>query len=393
MEISKIENWVFYFLCGFALFSSTSIAIGNIFLSLTIAAGALRLWKKHDDVKELIRVDKALAYPFLLFVAAMVFTSLFSTDMVNSLRTVSDHYLYRATAFYMVLMFIRDKKKILTILLCGFLSHIANDLVCNYQGMVEDSFRAEGLIGIMMTAHNLDMWIPVIVLGIMANPFKGKWKHIYGLCCLIAFGALIYNGTRGVWVAMALIIPVLLLLYMESKAKAAAAIVAIAILIGGIFATVPALYNRVATISDTNMQSNSERLLLWQSARNMYFDYMLTGVGYANFGTQYHEKYILPEAKEPELGHAHSNFFQVLAESGTIGTITFLIWCLGTLQYCVMGWLQKKNVGYLAMLGIFLGIMLQGLTEYTMGASMAMKLFWLLIGLSYQWIQLSRSEN
>ena len=258
---------------------------------------------------------------------------------------------------------------------------------------MENSFRAEGFIGIMMTAHNLDMWIPVTVLGIMANPFKGKWKYIYGLCCIIAFGALIYNGTRGVWVAMALIIPVLLLLYMESKAKAAAAIVAIAILIGGIFATVPALYNRVATISDTNMQSNSERLLLWQSARNMYFDYMLTGVGYANFSRQYHEKYVLPEAREPGLGHAHSNFFQILAESGVIGITAFIIWCLCSLLYCVKGWFQKKNAGYLAMLGIFLGIMLQGLTEYTMGASMGMKLFWLLMGLSYQWIQLSRGEN
>ncbi len=27
----KAERWIFYFLCGYALFSSTSIAVGNVF--------------------------------------------------------------------------------------------------------------------------------------------------------------------------------------------------------------------------------------------------------------------------------------------------------------------------------------------------------------------------
>ena len=40
-NVSSIEKWVFYFLCGFALFSSTSIAMGNVFLSLAIVAAAI----------------------------------------------------------------------------------------------------------------------------------------------------------------------------------------------------------------------------------------------------------------------------------------------------------------------------------------------------------------
>ena len=50
-NVLGIEKWIFYFLCGFALFSSTSIAMGNVFLSLAIVAGAVRLWKKHDDIR------------------------------------------------------------------------------------------------------------------------------------------------------------------------------------------------------------------------------------------------------------------------------------------------------------------------------------------------------
>ncbi len=76
----KVERWIFYFLCGYALFSSTSIAVGNVFLSLSIVAALFRVYKKHDDWRELLQIDKKLAVPFLWFVGMMLVSSLFSTD-------------------------------------------------------------------------------------------------------------------------------------------------------------------------------------------------------------------------------------------------------------------------------------------------------------------------
>lgn len=40
-------------------------------------------------------------------------------------------------------------------------------------------------------------------------------------------------------------------------------------------------------------------------------------------------------------------------------------------------------------MAIFLGLMLQGVTEYTMGDSIVMKLFWFGLGVSYQWTKLN----
>ena len=54
------EKWVFYFMCGFALFSSVSMAGGNIFLSLGIVAFLVRLHYKHDDVKDIFQKNKTL---------------------------------------------------------------------------------------------------------------------------------------------------------------------------------------------------------------------------------------------------------------------------------------------------------------------------------------------
>ena len=391
-NVASIEKWVFYFLCGFALFSSTSIAMGNVFLSLAIVAGAVRLWKKHDDIRELLTVDMSLAVPFLLFVAAAIFTSFFSTDMVKSFRVISDHYLYRMTGFYVVLMFIRHKKQLVQLLVLAFISHIINDAVCVYQAVSNGYIRTSGIIGSMMTGGSLDVWIPIIAVALMSGKLQGNKKYIFWFASIIAVGGLICNATRGTWLAMVVIIPLLMLLYMRSKLKALAAITVVMALVAGLFMSMPSFQHKMSSIGDTKMQSNAERLLLWQSAYNMFQDYPLTGVGYATFKKNYQEIYISPEAKEPYLGHAHNNFFHVLAECGFIGAACLLIWWLGTGIYCIKGWLRQRNLGYLALLGLFMGIMLQGLTEYTMGDSIVMKLFWFMLGLAYQWIHVCTEE-
>ena len=272
-NVSSIEKWVFYFLCGFALFSSTSIAMGNDFLSLAIVAGAVRLWKKHDDIRELLTVDMSLAVPFLLFVAAAIFTSFFSTDMVKSFRVISDHYLYRMTGFYVVLMFIRHKKQLVQLLVLAFISHIINDAVCVYQAVSNGYIRTSGIIGNMMTGGSLDVWIPIIAVALMSGKLQGNKKYIFWFASIIAVGGLICNATRGTWLAMVVIIPLLMLLYMRSKLKALAAITVVMALVAGLFMSMPSFQHKVSSIGDTKMQSNAERLLLWQSAYNMFQDH------------------------------------------------------------------------------------------------------------------------
>lgn len=391
-NVSSIEKWVFYFLCGFALFSSTSIAMGNVFLSLAIVAGAVRLWKKHDDIRELLTVDMSLAVPFLLFVAAAIFTSFFSTDMVKSFRVISDHYLYRMTGFYVVLMFIRQKKQLVQLLVLAFFSHVINDIVCVYQTIDTGVLRTGGIIGCMMTGGSLDVWIPIIAVALLTGKLRGNKKYIFWVASIIAVGGLICNATRGTWLAMVVTIPLLMLLYMRSKLKALATITVVMALVAGLFMSMPSFQQKVSSIGDTKLQGTAERFLLWQSAYNMFQDHPLTGVGYATFKKNYREIYISPEAKEPNLGHAHNNFFHVLAECGFIGAACLLIWWLGTGVYCIKGWLCQRNPGYLALLGLFMGIMLQGLTEYTMGDSIVMKLFWFMLGLAYQWIHVCTEE-
>ena len=183
--------------------------------------------------------------------------------MVKSFRVISDHYLYRMTGFYVVLMFIRHKKQLVQLLVLAFISHIINDAVCVYQAVSNGYIRTSGIIGSMMTGGSLDVWITIIAVALMSGKLQGNKKYIFWFASIIAVGGLICNATRGTWLAMVVTIPLLMLVYMRSKLKALATITVVMALVAGLFMSMPSFQHKVSSIGDTKMQSNAERLLLW----------------------------------------------------------------------------------------------------------------------------------
>lgn len=59
--------------------------------------------------------------------------------------------------------------------------------------------------------------------------------------------------------------------------------------------------------------------------------------------------------------------------------------------YGVSFWIKTKSVMAWIFLAVLLGIFTQGLTEYNMGNSAVMKLYWLLLGLCLQWMRLEKA--
>ncbi len=389
-KVGKIEKWIFYFLCGYALSSSVSIGGANIFLGLATVTAIVRLVKKHDDWRELLKVDKGLCAPFFIFIGVLILTNFFSLDIEASARNMVQFYINNFEPFLLAIMFVRKKDCLLKLAGILVVSSIINDVYCIFQ-WINGSFRPDGFLRIMSTAGMLSIGVPVLALFFVCA--NRKIKYYLGLALAISSLTAIFNNTRGAWVAIMVTVVVICVLYAKSKIKALALLGAVLIGLSLVSYNVEWIHVRMVSITNiTDDRSNKERLYLWTSSRNMAADYPLTGVGSGNFGRQYHEKYMLPEAKEPDLIHAHNLFFHELAEHGYPGGIAFIIWVLGTLVYCVRGWHKEKNIGYLFLMTIFLGLMLNGLTERSFGHPIVMKLFWFGIGLSYQWIRLNR-EN
>ena len=388
-SVTKIEKWIFYFLCGYALCSSISMGGSNVCLGLATVAAIIRLVKKHDDWRDLLTVDKWLRIPFLIFIGVLLITNIFTVNMGATAKNMFQYYINNFEPFLLAIMFVRKKDWLLKIVGLMILSISVNNLYCIYQWLLAEGNlkRVEGFFRIMSTAGLLSMTVPVLVLLLLQS--REKSRYICTALLIIALLGAVCNNTRGAWAAIAVTIAITSMLIVKSKLKCLAVLLVLAVGISFAVYQIPSLYQRVESIGNlTDNQSNLERFLLWESARNMTEDYPLTGVGSGNFGDLYHEKYILPQAKEPYLGHAHNLFFQELAEHGYPGGIAFVIWSLGTIAYCIMGFQKEKKSGYIFMLAIFMGLMINGLTEHTFSHPIVMKWFWFASGISYRWIKI-----
>lgn len=392
VRLQKTEKWIFYFMGGFALFSSLSIAVGNIFLSLTLAAFAYRLFLKHDDVTRILHIDHGITLVLAGVMGTAILSALFSGQAIKGLRLFGDYYGYRMLGLYVVLIAVREKHRLWVLAELAAVSFLLNNLNCIWFGILRPGYRSGGFMdAIMSTAGVLSMGtVAFLLLGLY---FHGLRERIisWGFF-LVALAALLYNGTRGAWLAVAIVAPIAAYFVVRDKKKYFAAGLAAVILLGGLFISRPALQSRAESITDTHYQSNTERILLWTSAYHMFQDHPMLGVGFSKFEQAYKTQYISPKAKEPGLGHAHSNVMQMLGERGALGCAAFLAMWGYFVYFGLHGWKKEKDIAFLLFFSIVMGLMLQGLTEYNMGNSVVTKLFWFLLGLCLQWIHLSRRE-
>lgn len=387
MRVERVHAWAFYLLCGFGLFSNVSIAAANIFLGTLVAVVLLRLWLKRDDWREALpngRMGRAL----FILMGAVILSSLFSSDISKSLRTFGDYYGYRMLGLYAVLLMIREKRRLALIAVCVAVSFAVNDLAVIYQGIFQENFRASGFSIYMSVGGFLSMLLPSLILLLLSGQIDEKYRVPARMLLVLGCMALLYNGTRGAWLAVPLTTLLCCGFLVRRKKKFLIGTLLTAVVFAGIFAAAPTFSSRLASIGDTKMQSNSERLLLWTSAYRMFEDHPILGVGFAQFKSEYQSGYILPEAKERELTHAHSNVMHMLAECGAVGLFALLFFWGTWLFESFRIWRATRHVAALVTAAVLMGLVLQGLTEYNMGNSAVMKLHWLLIGLSLQWLRL-----
>ncbi len=383
-EVSSIEKRIYFYLCGFALFLSLSVAGANIFLGLTTAALIHRLIRKHDDVIDRLKQDKYVFASIFFLWGAVLLSIPGSEEPVRGLRGFIDYYIYRSIPFWAILFCVREKEKILRILAFFIVSLTINNCIAIgqlYLHYHESMWRLSGTIFYMHHASLLAASVPALLL-LWLSGKAGQYKNVILVVLAIAVAAFFLNGTRGAWLAAAVTCAVTLWLCVKDKKRLAAGLFAAVIAVGGLAAVSSNIGDRFVSMTDLQgYQSNTERQLIWQSALHMVEDHPLTGVGMAEFAKEYPAKYILPEAKERLLTHAHSNVMHIFAECGFVGLSAFLFfWCFITF-YTVRGWRKYHRIEYLLLLAVVTGVMLHGLTEYNFGATTTAKFFWLCMGL------------
>lgn len=371
-------------LIGFAFTSFISIAAGNIFLGMATLCFLFYLHKtkRYDKDKFCINKDlKIYYYVYAFFVSTMLLSALCSSDLIVGIRKWADLWIWRWLPFPIITLIIADFAQARKVMLSAIFGLSIGILALIYQGFM-GAQRAAGFFGHQMTfAGYLCIFLPILLVCFAQKEILGKYRYASGAMFIFGCFALFFNGTRGAWIATAPVLLVIILYYMFQNKKYATIGLVFLVTLGVYLMNNDRFIKRVSSITNvTTYQSNTERLLMWNSAYCMFKDHPILGVGLGQYTYSYQNKYISPKAKEPNLTHAHSNYMQMLAENGIVGFAGFISLVCYILISNLKDFLHSRCQYSLMIAGSTLALLLQGITEYNFGNSAVMKVYWMTLG-------------
>ncbi|CUH94496.1 hypothetical protein P22_0562 [Propionispora sp. 2/2-37] len=380
MKIYSLDYSVYSLLLFYALFSATIKEVAAFSLYLATLCAVIHHFKQPI----IFAADKSLVRAIALFFLTALISIIFSERPMEGVGMTATLLQRMVLPFILVVGFIKQRRQFLRILVAMAVSLFIADLYAIWQGFY-GNFRAAAFSEHPMTlAGYLLQMIPLLlVFFIEDQTLPRKYRTLFGIVLGVSTVALLFNGTRGAWIAVSLTLFFYGLLNIKRNPKYLFGFIALLMIIGIIAFNVPSLKHRIDSIVDKHYQSNSERLLMWHSAWNMFLDHPITGVGIGNYEKAYQEQYISPDAKERKQSHAHNNFLQVLADRGIIGFLGF-IYLFGYILYSsYRNYSKTKNLWAIGIFLVTVSLLLQGLTEYNAGNSAVTRMYWFLIGLSF----------
>ena len=372
-------------ICLLAISTCLSIAATNIFLGIAICL-TLFLIITNGGIYGAFKDYKGYVKAILLFTLTMFLSALFSGDIPMGLKRFADINIYRVTPF-LILIALQSVLKTKNILACLFFSFFLASLYVFWQAYHGDwQVRAAGFFGHPMTyAGFCCLFLPTLAVMLFDQGLQISrgYRMRLSFCFVLGLVGLLLNQTRGAWLAVFLVLLLISLIYIPAASKKTIILLLTVFCVAGtMFLQVPALKARLESITDTQIQSNTERILLWESSLKMFEDHKFLGIGFGQYSKTYNNislGYKSPQAKEV-LEHAHNNFIHMLAENGLVGFLGF-VYMLGYFVWqSLKEWRYTRNPYDLMIIGMILALLAQGMTEYNFGNSALIKTFWLFFG-------------
>lgn len=380
--LEKLERTAFVFFSLFMLLQCLSIAAANIALGIAVFFLVLQLLRSKGSVdkqavSEACNQNKNLLILLTVFWLTILLSALGSDEPLRGIKIFFGQFIYRTAPLFVILLFFAKRKYVSLFLLLSILSCVI-DVLGGFL-LHGNGLRLKGLYGHPMTlAGFLVISLPILYTFLLDWKQNHKTLLISIVLFVIAFIGLLLNETRGAWLALAISLPVVTLLYDCSLRKIFFLIV-FAASTSLVFLNSPQLQDRAESITSTTLQSNTERVLMWQSAFEMFKDHPILGVGLGQYAPKYLNEYKSPEAKERQ-NHSHNNFLQMLAENGIVGFVGFSLLFGYILLSSLRNSIRKLSPYHVLIFGCTLAFILQGLTEYNFGNSAVIKYYWSMLG-------------
>ena len=368
-----------------ALFSTISTAAATI----AVALGTLFIIYNYFITKKFPQFDSEILKVLAIYFSAQILIALTSLDILVSLREVLGEF-HRFFPLIFAMTFIKNREQLIGVLIATLISSLINDTVGVYQYFVKEMPRAQGLeYSPTFFASSMLIQIPILIFMVKENLTPKMLRPVAVFTILLSVFCLGLSFTRGAWLAFVVVIFIFAIL--EKKYRKATVKVFTALLIAFllVLSLSPKLQGRIATLTDRNFQSNSERILMWESAIQIFEDYPIHGIGQKMFEKMYNEQYISPYAKErpdEEMSghtHPHNNFLFALSEGGLIGLASFIFLYAYFFRRFFLQYKRESAMKFSAGLTLFiilLALHLEGLTDTNLNQVKLMREFWVIAG-------------
>ena len=361
-------------------------AVSQIALAIATILAAYLWWKNG---KRLNLNDTARQY--IKVVCIWFITSFVSIIDVDNKAVVFYYFLgdwiWRFMVFVLVVAFIHRREYLLKILAAFFCIFSIDCLIACYQFFILHWERGRGFHGdyLDLTAI-ICMVLAMSAIILLDSHFEKNIKKFALLGLVSSIAGLFGCFGRGAFLVSALVAPFYLYYYLRNSKIMAAIILIILCLLGGAVLSSPKYIERLSTtLNTTTNRSNVDRIWAWKASWDMFQDHYINGVGLNNWGWYYRNEGYKYDEETQNLPHAHSNYMQPLAETGTIGFLGLLYFYVFSLIIPFKKWIKEHNPCDLIFFTTFLACMvLFGAFQPTYRLSSVIRTMWFVLALMIQ---------
>lgn len=364
----KYFNKVTIFL--FLFFFSNSLVKAALSVTTIMAIiGSIYLIKKDKNIIRAVRTNLLPSFKisYWLFFVSILISSILIMDL-DSIKKAFKFLYYSLPFWLMLILTYKNFDKSESIIEKALMSSmfIFGVLGIYYLIDLPQGKRLSLLnFGPNALATLLEINLPFIILftyNILKKTKNLKYKILSFATCLWCFIMLIFTGSRGGIIGFFL--GFIFLVFSNFKLKIYYKLNMKLVLLSLI--AIIAFSGLAMDKIDFNFTRpyDMERVRLIQSSYNMWLDNKLVGVGLNNWQENYIQKYILPEAREPELDFPHNTIAYFFSTSGVIGGVGFLVFTFGMIVF-LFNLLRKytNNIYVQAMLWSFIAFSVHGLVD------------------------------
>jgi O-antigen ligase len=377
--LETIQTWALYV---FAFAMPFSIALTQIAIGVAALAWLMRLfWLKTISFERL-----GLEWAFLLFVLAALVSTIFSTNVPQSVIFLKRHLLIPIV--YIVATSIKNRRLLLYMLFLFALSTALYSVTGIVSYFMDPSLRVRHVHN-SMTAGGITMLGALVGWG-CALCWHDRLKWFFLASGVINLFCLILTSTRGSWLGFGA--GLLIIMFMANKKL----LLTIPVMVAIVLLLQPAEFShRVQHMFDPTWRTNAKRIHWWSIGWEIFKDHPVVGIGDVSTQTMY--KQYAPPHESEGVGHFHSNYVHIAVIMGTIGLIAFLNMMI-TLMIRLVQRLKtgfiKYSLGWasvISALSAWVAFNINGFFEWNYGDQEVITILWFLIGLGF--ITLSDSNN